>query len=363
MTPSLKRFFTKDLGLDLGTANSLVYEKDKGIIFREPSVVAVKKNTNQIVALGQEAEQMIGRTPGNIVALRPLREGVIANYELTKELIRHLLKKALKRRFGFRPRVVVSIPTGITGVERRAVLDATLGAGAGEAYLIEEPVAAAIGAGLPVQDAVGNMVINIGGGTTDVAVLSLGGVVAGLSIRVGGDAMDTAIIRFIRRQYNLLIGERSAEELKIELGSAYPLPNEEERTGEARGRDQVSGLPKNVVINAREIREALKEPITTIINAIRQVVEKTPPELVADIMDQEIIMTGGGTLLAGFDRLVARELSMNVKLAEDPMACVVKGAGKTLEHLDALKRALVGSKKSTRYGGTVTLADETFENP
>ena len=344
----MKRFLTKDLGLDLGTVNSLVYEKEKGIIFREPSVVAIQKNTNQVVAVGREAEQMIGRTPGNIVALRPLREGVIAHYELTKELIRHLLRKALKRKFGFKPRIVVSIPTGITGVERRAVLDAALGAGAGEAYLIEEPVAAAIGAGLPVQDAVGNMVINIGGGTTDVAVISLGGVVSGLSIRVGGNAMDYSIVRFIRRQYNLLIGERSAEELKIRLGSAYPLPEEEERTEEARGRDQVSGLPKNVVVTAGEIREALREPVTTIINAIRQVVEKTPPELVADIMNQEIIMTGGGALLKGLDRLVAEELGMKVKLAEDPMACVVKGAGMTLEHLATLKRVLVARKKSTR---------------
>ena len=344
----MKRFFTRDLGLDLGTVNSLVYEKEKGIIFREPSVVAVQKNTNQIVAVGHEAEQMIGRTPGNIIALRPLREGVIAHYELTKELIRHLLKKALKRRFGFKPRIVVSIPTGITGVERRAVLDAALGAGAGEAYLIEEPVAAAIGAGLPVQEAMGNMVINIGGGTTDVAVISLGGVVSGLSIRVGGNAMDHSIIRFIRRQYNLLIGERSAEELKIRLGSAYPLPEEEERTEEARGRDQVSGLPKNVVVTAAEIREALREPVTTIVNAIRQVVEKTPPELVADIMNQEIIMTGGGALLKGLDQLVAQELGMKVKLAEDPMACVVKGAGMTLEHLATLKRVLVGRQKSTR---------------
>ena len=309
-----KRFFSKDLGLDLGTANSLIYEKNKGIIFREPSVVAVKKNTNQILALGEEARRMLGRTPGDIVALRPLQEGVIANYELTKELIRHLLKKACKRKFSAKPRVVISIPTGITGVERRAVLDAALSAGAGEAYLIEEPVAAAIGAGLPVHEAIGNMVINIGGGTSDVAVLSLGGVVSGLSIRIGGDAMDESIVRFIRRQYNLSIGKQTAEEIKIELGSAYPLA----------------------------------EPITNIINAIRQVVEKTPPELVADIMNQEIVMTGGGALLKGFTQLVARELSMKVKLAEDPMACVVLGAGKTLEQLDVLKRALVGSKKSSR---------------
>ncbi len=344
----LNRWFGKDLGLDLGTVNSLLYEKNKGIIFREPSVVAVNKNSNQVIAFGQEAREMIGRTPGGIVALRPLREGVIANYELTKELIRYLLRKAAKRRFLAKPRVVVSIPTGITGVERRAVLDATLSAGAGEAYLIEEPVAAAIGAGLPVHEPVGNMVINIGGGTTDVAVISLGGVVYGLSIRVGGVTMDDSIVRFVRRQYNLSIGERMAEEIKIELGSVYPVPDEEKLVGEVRGRDQVTGLPKNIMIGAAEVREALKEPINSILNAVHQVVERTPPELVADIMKQEIVMTGGGALLRGIDRLVAEELNMKVKLAEDPMGCVVIGAGKTLENLDLLKRALVGAKKTAR---------------
>ncbi|NLW56377.1 MAG: rod shape-determining protein [Firmicutes bacterium] len=344
----LNRWFGKDLGLDLGTVNSLLYEKNKGIVFREPSVVAVKKNTNQVIALGEEARQMIGRTPGEIVALRPLREGVIANYELTKELIRYLLKKAGKPRIFAKPRVVVSIPTGITGVERRAVLDATLSAGAGEAFLIEEPVAAAIGAGLPVHEPIGNMVINIGGGTTDVAVISLGGVVYGLSVRVGGETMDDSIVRFIRKQYNLSIGERMAEEIKIELGSVYPVPGEEEQVGEARGRDQVTGLPKNIMIGAAEVRDAMKEPINSLLNAVRQVVERTPPELVADIMNQEIVMTGGGALLKGFDRLVAEELNMKVKLAEDPMGCVVIGAGKTLENLDLLKRALVGAKKASR---------------
>lgn len=344
----INRWLSKDLGLDLGTVNSLVYEKNKGIVFRGPSVVAIKKNTNQVIALGEEARRMIGRTPGEIMALRPLREGVIANYELTKELIRYLLKNAGKQRFYAKPRVVVSIPTGITGVERRAVLDATLSAGAGEAYLIEEPVAAAIGAGLPVQEAIGNMVINVGGGTTDVAVISLGGVVYGLSVRVGGDAMDESIVRFIRKHYNLSIGERTAEEIKIELGSAFPVSGEEELVGEARGRDQVTGLPKNIMIGAAEVRGALKEPINSLINAIHQVVEKTPPELVADIMNQEIVMTGGGALLKGFNQLVTDELNMKVKLAEDPMGCVVIGAGKTLEHLDVLKRALVGAKKASR---------------
>ncbi len=343
----IKRFFSKDLGLDLGTANSLVYEKNKGIIFREPTVVAIEKNTNQVLAMGEEARQMIGKTPGNIVAIRPLREGVIANYELTRELIRYLLRKAYKGRFMGKPRVVTSIPTGVTEVERRAVLEATLSAGAGETYLIEEPVAAAIGAGLPVHEAIGNMVINIGGGTSDIAVISMGGVVSGLSVRIGGDAMDDSIIRFVRRNYNLSIGERMAEEVKINLGSAISIGDEQE--GEVRGRDQVTGLPKNMMVSSEEIREALKEPVANIINAIRQVVEKTPPELIADIMNQEIVMTGGGALLKGFDQLVARELNMRVKMAEDPMACVVLGAGKTLEHLDVLKRALVvGMKKSGR---------------
>jgi len=339
----LTRHFSKDLGVDLGTANCLVYVRNKGIIIREPSVVAVKKNTNQVLSVGEEARRMIGRTPGDIVAIRPMREGVIANFELTKELIRYLIRRAYRGRVFIKPRVVISIPTGTTGVERRAVVDAAVNAGAREAYLIEEPVAAAIGAGLPVEEAIGNMVINIGGGTTDVAVISLGGVVSGTSVRVGGDALDEAIARFIRKTYNLMIGERSAEELKTTLGSAYPLP--EELKGEVRGRDQITGLPKTIIVSSEEVRKALKEPVGNIIDSIRQVVEHTPPELVSDIMYKEITMTGGGSLLRGVDELIGKELGMRVKLADDPMACVVLGAGKTLEHLSLLKRVLVGGKK------------------
>lgn len=339
----LMRRFSKDLGIDLGTANCLVYIRNKGVIIREPSVVAVRKNTNQVLAVGDEAWQMIGRTPGDIVAIRPMREGVIANFELTKELIQHLIRSAYRGRIFIKPRVVVSIPTGTTGVERRAVIDASIKAGAREAYLIEEPVAAAIGAGLPVHEAIGNMVINIGGGTSDVAVISLGGVVSGLSIRVGGDALDEAIARFIRRNYNLMIGERSAEELKISLGSAFPLP--EELSGQVRGRDQITGLPKTIKLTSKEMREALKEPVGMMINAIRQVVERTPPELVSDIMNKEITMTGGGSLIRGLDQLISSELGMKVNLADDPMACVVLGAGKTLENLDVLKRVLVEGNK------------------
>jgi len=339
----LAGYFSKELGIDLGTANCLVYERNKGLIIQEPSVVAVKKNTNQVLAVGEEARRMIGRTPGDIVAIRPLREGVIANFDLTKELLRYLIRRACRGRVFFKPRVVTSIPTGTTEVERRAVIDAAVSAGVRECYLIEEPVAAAIGAGLPVHEPVGNMVINVGGGTTDVAVISLGGVVSGLSIRVGGDAMDDAIGRFIRKNYNLIIGERTAEEIKINFGSAFPLPDE--TTGEVRGSDQITGLPRTVKISTEETREALKEPVTSMINAIRQVVEQTPPELVADIMNKDVVMTGGGALLKGLDQLVSRELGMRVKLADDPMSCVVIGAGKTLEHLPLLRRVLVGPKK------------------
>lgn len=339
----LTRHFSKDLGIDLGTANCLVYVRNKGIVIREPSVVAVKKSTNQVLSVGEKARRMIGRTPGDIVAIRPMREGVIANFELTKELIRYLIRTAYRGRVFIKPRVVISIPTGTTGVERRAVIDAAVNAGAREAYLIEEPVAAAIGAGLPVEEAIGNMVINIGGGTTDMAVISLGGVVSGTSVRVGGDALDESISRFVRKTYNLMIGERSAEELKITLGSAYPLP--EELKGEVRGRDQITGLPKTISVSSEEVREALKEPISNIIESIRQVVEHTPPELVSDIMHKEIIMTGGGSLLRGVDELIGNELRMKVRLADDPMACVVLGAGKTLEHVSLLKRVLVAGKK------------------
>ncbi|WP_132013528.1 rod shape-determining protein [Hydrogenispora ethanolica] len=341
----ITRHFSKDLGIDLGTANSLVYERNKGIIIREPSVVAIAKSTKEVLAVGTEARQMIGRTPGDIVAIRPLREGVIADFDITREMIRNLIRKACRGRIFIKPRVVISIPSGTTEVERRAVIEATLHAGAREVFLIEEPVAAAIGAGLPVHEATGNMIIDIGGGTTDIAVISLGGIVTGQAVRTGGDTMDDAIAKFIRKSYNLMIGERTAEDIKIYLGSAFPLDQEIEY--EVRGRDHITGLPKVIVINSEEVRLALKEPLAAIINAVRQTIERTPPELVADIMFKDIVLTGGGALLKGLDRLLAAELGMNVKIADDPLSSVAVGTGKTLEHVNLLSRVLVAAKKAS----------------
>lgn len=341
----ITRHFTKDLGIDLGTANSLVYERKKGVLIREPSVVAIRKNTKEVLAIGNEARQMIGRTPGDIVAIRPLKEGVIADFNITREMIKYLIRKACRGRVFIKPRVVVSIPSGTTEVERRAVFEANISAGAREVYLIEEPVAAAIGAGLPVHEATGNMVVDIGGGTTDVAVISLGGIVTGQSVRVGGNSMDEAIARYIRRNYNLMIGERTAEDIKIYMGSAYPLEQEIEH--EVRGRDHVTGLPKVIQITSEEIRESLKEPLNSIIGAVRLTIEKTPPELVADIMFKEIVMTGGGALLKGLDKLLSRELGMMVKVADDPLTSVALGTGKTLEHIHLLSRVLAPIRRAT----------------
>lgn len=341
----ITRHFMKDLGIDLGTANSLVYERNKGIIIQEPSVVAIKKSTKEILAVGNDARQMIGRTPGDIMAIRPLRGGVIADFETTKEMIRYLIRLACHGKVFIKPRTVVSIPSGTTEVERRAVIEATINAGSREVYLIEEPVAAALGAGLPVHEATGNMVIDIGGGTTDIAVISLGGIVAGQSIPIGGDTMDEAIARYIRRTYNLMIGERTAEDIKVYLGSAYPL--DEENTSEVRGRDNITGLPKVIVVSSEEIRGALKEILVSIINAVRQIIERTPPELVADIIDKDIVITGGGALLRGFDRLLGKELGMPVKVADSPLTSVALGTGKTLEQINLLSRVLVASKKAT----------------
>lgn len=341
----ITRHFMKDLGIDLGTANSLVFERKKGIILREPSVVAIKKSTKEVLAVGTEARQMIGRTPGDIVAIRPLREGVIADFNITRELIKFFIRKACRGRVFIKPRVVVSIPSGTTEVERRAVIEATVNAGAREVYLIEEPVAAAIGAGLPVHEAIGNMVIDIGGGTTDVAVISLGGIVTGQSVRIGGDTMDEAISKYIRRTYNLMIGERTAEDIKIYMGSAYPL--EQEIKYDVRGRDHVTGLPKVIQISSEEIRESLREPLNSIINAVQFTIEKTPPELVADIMFKEITLTGGGALLKGFDKLISKELGMLVKVSDDPLTSVVLGTGKTLEHVHLLSRVLIAAKQAT----------------
>ncbi len=341
----ITRHFVKDLGIDLGTANSLVYERNKGIILNEPSVVAIRKSNREVLAVGKEARQMIGRTPGDILAIRPLRQGVIADFDITKEMIRHLIRKACHGKVFIKPRTVVSIPSGTTEVVRRAVIEATLNAGAREVFLIEQPVAAAIGVGLPVHEASGNMIIDVGGGTTDIAIISLGGIVTGQGVTVGGDAMDESITRYIRRHFNLMIGERTAEDIKIYLGSAYPL--EKEIKYEVRGRDHVTGLPKVIQISSEEIRESLKEPLTIIINAVRQTIEKTPPELVADIMFKDIIMTGGGSLLRGFNKLIGKELGMSVKVADDPLSSVAIGTGKTLEHIHLLSRVLIATKKAT----------------
>jgi rod shape-determining protein MreB len=341
----ITRHFMKDLGIDLGTANSLVYERKKGILLREPSVVAINKKTKEVLAIGAEARQMIGRTPGDIVAIHPLKEGVIADFEITREMIKYFIRKACRGRVFIKPRVVVSVPSGTTDVERRAVIEATVNAGAREVYLIEEPVAAAIGAGLPVHEATGNMVIDIGGGTTDVAVISLGGIVTGQSVRVGGNSMDEAISKYIRRNYNLMIGERTAEDIKVYMGSAYPLTTEIKY--DVRGRDHVTGLPKVIQVTSEEIRESLREPLNAIIGAVRLTIEKTPPELVADIMFKEITLTGGGALLKGMDKLLSQELGMLVKIADDPLSSVAVGTGKTLEHINLLSKVLIAAKRAT----------------
>ncbi len=329
------RFFSRNIGIDLGTANTLVYVKGKGIVLREPSVVAIRRDTGSILAVGGEAKKMIGRTPGNIVAVRPMRDGVIADFDVTQIMLRHFIAKAYRRRALFLPHVVVCVPSGVTEVEKRAVLEATKQAGAKEAFLIEEPMAAAIGAGLPVEEPTGSMIVDVGGGTSEVAVISLGGVVTSESIRIGGDEIDNAIINYIKKTYNLMIGERTAEGIKIKIGSADHLPEEERM--EIRGRDLVSGLPKVLDISSWEIESALAEPVTAIVDTIKSTLERTPPELAADIMEKGIVMTGGGALLRGLDQLVVKETGMPVYLAEDPLDCAVLGAGKSLGAIDLLK--------------------------
>lgn len=339
--------FIKDMGIDLGTANTLVHLKGKGIILREPSVVAIQRDTGTVMAVGEEAKQMIGRTPGNITAIRPMKDGVIADFDITMAMLKYFIRKALKGSGMFvRVRVVVCVPCGVTAVEERAVKEAALQAGAKEAYLIEEPMAAAIGAGLPVHEPTGNMIVDIGGGTTEVGVISLGGIVTSKSIRVAGDEMDEAISQYIKRQYNLAIGERTAEEIKIRLGSAYFNKTEErQETMDIRGRDLVSGLPKTLTITAEEIQKALSEPISAIIDAIRVCLEKTPPELAADLMEHGIVMAGGGSLLRGLDRLVSLQTGMPVYLADEPLSAVALGTGRVLENIPALKRVLLPQKR------------------
>ncbi|MFO7245441.1 MAG: rod shape-determining protein [Thermaerobacter sp.] len=343
MLSPVYRYFSRDMGIDLGTANTLVYVRGRGIVLQEPSVVAVQEGTRQVVAVGAEAKRMIGRTPGNIVAIRPMADGVIADFDVTQTMLRYFIAKASQRRSLFRPRVVVCVPSGVTEVEKRAVIDATLQAGAREAFLIEEPMAAAIGSGLPVHEPTGNMIVDIGGGTTEVAVISLGGIVTHRSIRVAGDEMDEAIINYVKRNYNMLIGERTAEEVKIEVGSAFPY--EGEGSIEIRGRDLVTGLPKTLVISPEEVREALREPIQAIVEAIKVTLERTPPELAADIMDRGIVLAGGGALLRGLDRLVSEETGMPVMLADEPLLCVARGTGKVLEEIETLSRLLVSPRK------------------
>ncbi|HEY8485777.1 MAG TPA: rod shape-determining protein [Limnochordales bacterium] len=336
-------WFARDMGIDLGTANTLVYVKGRGVVLQEPSVVAIDRETGEVLAVGEEAKQMVGRTPGNVLAVRPMRDGVIADFDVTERMLRYFIQKAGGGRSFARPRVVVSVPSGVTEVEQRAVVDAALSAGARDARLIQEPMAAAIGVGLPVHEPTGSMVVDIGGGTTEVAVISLGGIVAQRSVRIAGDEMDEAIIQYVRRTYNLLIGERTAEEVKKAIGSAYPVVDE--ATFEVRGRDLVTGLPRTLVLTGREVREALAEPVAAILEAVRVTLERTPPELAADIVDRGLVLTGGGALLKGLDRLVAQETQMPVHVADDPLTAVVMGAGIALEHFDRMNRVLSNPRR------------------
>ena len=333
--------FAHDMGIDLGTANTLVHAKGKGIIIREPSVVAVDRENKEVLAIGAEAKQMIGRTPGHIVAIRPMKDGVIADFDITQSMLKYFIKKAIGKHSLVRPRIVVGVPSGVTEVEKRAVIDATVQAGAREAYLIEEPMAAAIGAGLPVQEATGSMVVDIGGGTCEVAVISLGGIVISRSIRTAGDVMDHAIVRYIRKTFSLLIGERTAEEIKITIGTAMEL--EEATEMEIRGRDLVTGLPKNLLINANQICEALSEPVANIVDAVRNTLERTPPELASDIMDRGIVMTGGSSLLRNLDRLLSKETGMPVYVSDDALSCVALGTGIAVENVDIYKKGFMAS--------------------
>jgi rod shape-determining protein MreB len=330
--------FSDDLAIDLGSANTLVYVKGKGVVCTEPSVVAVHKDSRgvrKVVAVGQEAKEMLGRTPGNIEAIRPVKEGAIADFEITEAMLRHFIRKAHRRKTLVRPRIIVCVPVGISEVERRAVRESAVSAGAREVYLIDEPMAAAIGAGLPIAEPSGNMIVDIGGGTTEVAVISLGGIVYSKSVRVGGDKLDEAIIEYLKKKYNLLVGERTAEQIKIQIGSAYP--NGEIKTMEIKGRDLAAGIPRVMEINSEEIREALAAEIFAIVGAVKEALEGTPPELAADIIDKGIVLTGGGALLAHLDVLLREETGLPVTVAEDPIASVVYGTGRALEQLDELR--------------------------
>lgn len=336
--------FSKDIGIDLGTANTLIFMKGKGIIMREPSVVAVDTRNDTVRYVGQDAKEVIGRTPGSIVAVRPLKDGVIADFDITASMLQIFIRKVCNNSVLARPRIIICIPSGVTEVERRAVREAAFKAGAKHVSIIEEPMAAAIGAGLPVAEATGSMVVDIGGGTSEVAVISLGGIVASRSVRVGGDELDNSIIQYIKRKYNLLIGERTAEDIKINIGSAFPL--EEEATMDIKGRDLMDGLPKNIQITSEEIREALADPLSMVLDAIRTTLEKTPPELSVDIIDHGITLTGGGALLRGLDQLIEKETGMPVHIAESPLDCVAMGTGRVLDDIDRLRDLLADDAKS-----------------
>ncbi|HEX2508086.1 MAG TPA: rod shape-determining protein [Miltoncostaeaceae bacterium] len=339
-------FGGRDMAVDLGTANTLVYVRGRGIVLSEPSVVAIDQRTGEVHAVGIEAKRMLGRTPGNISAIRPLKDGVIADFDVTEQMLRHFIQKVHQNRWAH-PRVVVCVPSGVTGVEKRAVEEATLSAGARSAFLIEEPMAAAIGAGLPVAEPTGNMVVDIGGGTTEVAVISLGGIVCAQSIRVGGDELDEAIIGYVKKEYKLMIGSQTAEEVKLEIGSAYPL--REEVQAEIRGRDMITGLPKTVVLSSEDVREALEEPMLQIIDAVKSTLDKTPPELASDIMDRGIMLAGGGSLLQGMDERLRRETEMPIHVAESPLTCVAVGSGRSLEEFEVMQKASANGRSRKRY--------------
>ncbi|MDD2702957.1 MAG: rod shape-determining protein [Candidatus Omnitrophica bacterium] len=334
--------FSNDMGVDLGTATTLVYVKGEGVVLCEPSVVAIMRGTSQVLAVGEEAKRMLGRTPGNILAIRPMKDGVIADFEITEAMLRYFIKKVHHRRVLVRPRILIAVPSGITEVEKRAVKDSAERAGAREVFLVEEPMAAAIGVGLPIQEPVGNMIIDIGGGTTEIAVISLAGIVFSKSIRIGGDEMDDAIIEYLKKTYNLMIGERTAEEIKIKIGSAYPLP--EELTLEIKGRDLVAGLPKTVSITSEEIRESLQEPVRAILESAKISLERTPPELAGDLIEHGIVLAGGGSQLKGLDKLIAEETGLPVHLSENPNTAVVRGTGKVLNEIRYLKKVTVPIK-------------------
>lgn len=340
-TYKLLGLFSNDIGIDLGTATTLVYARGEGIVLCEPSVVAIQKGTNNVLAVGEEAKRMLGKTPGSIVAIRPMKDGVIADFEITESMLRYFIKKVQSRKVLASPRMIISVPSGITEVERRAVKDSAYRAGAREVFLIEEPIAAAIGVGLPIEEPQGNMVIDIGGGTTEIAVISLAGIVFSRCIRIGGDEMDEAIIEYMKKNYNLMIGERTSEEIKIKVGSAYPL--EEETDIEVKGRDLITGLPKLVKVSSEEIRQALEAPIREIIEAAKVTLERTPPELSADLIERGLVMCGGGSLLKGLDKLIADETGLPVIVADDPLTAVALGTGKVLEEIKYLKKISLAS--------------------